>query len=177
MLAIVLQLLRNSGFTDVLVDFVNAHLHEILYSLLTDNRDALQQLFATAAACETREGIGRVAAERADIHDHQQGAVRPRTSTAPIGAGTSPTPNARRKSPSGPPAAEYCETILSAKPNTLLGNAASWTADPSQPNDPAPDIPSRKWTQWLGTRLAVTTDPIVDNSSPFMKLSPLPGRD
>ena len=53
LLALVLQLLRNSGFTDVLVDFVNAHLHEILYCLLlTDNRDALQQLFATATACE-----------------------------------------------------------------------------------------------------------------------------
>lgn len=170
LLAIVLQLLRNSGFTDVLVDFVNAHLHEILYYLLTDNRDALQQLFATAAACEAVKALAASLPNVPIYTTTQQGACEAAdVNGADRGRYFSDAQCAQEIAFRPTPAAEYCETILSAKPNTLLGNAASWTADPNQPNDPAPDIPSRKWTQWLGTRLAVTTDPIVDNSSPFMK--------
>jgi len=169
LLVLVLRFLRDSGFIDVLVDFTRAHLHEILYYLLTDNRDAIAQLFASAAACEAVKSI------RADMNFPQlfvstqgscvaadlEGADQGRYFTdAQCGKEVAfrPTPHL-----------EYCRQIFAGKPNAVLGNAKAWTPDINQPNDTLPGVPSQKWTLSLGTQLAVGVESLSLKTAPFMK--------
>lgn len=64
----------------------------------------------------------------------------------------------------------YCDEITApGRANTRLGNAASWTADEGQVNDPMPGTPSRKWTVSYGTRLALSSELLDGKSVPFMK--------
>ena len=49
--------------------------------------------------------------------------------------------------------AQFCADQLDGNAGERLGNAASWTPDPAQPNDVAPGIPSRRWTALPSTRL------------------------
>ncbi len=62
--------------------------------------------------------------------------------------------------------AEFCNEIISLdKPNTVLGNAATWT-----PNDTAiANAPTRKWTLPYGSRMKLTIDSLDGKAEPFMK--------
>jgi acetyl esterase/lipase len=51
----------------------------------------------------------------------------------------------------------------------LLGNAASWTADSNQPNDPLPNESSRAWTTVPGTQLDLGVLPLRGNHQPYIK--------
>ncbi|HMW39540.1 MAG TPA: Ig-like domain repeat protein [Saprospiraceae bacterium] len=83
--------------------------------------------------------------------------------------------------------ASYCSEVLSgtipneflqalvdegtfhSQPNSILGNAGSWSPDLQQPNDPTPDQASQAWTLAHGTHFAVTTEPLSGKTIPFMK--------
>lgn len=83
--------------------------------------------------------------------------------------------------------ASYCSEVLSgtipneflqalvdegtfhSQPNSILGNAGSWSPDLQQPNDPTPDLASQAWTLAHGTHFAVTTEPLSGKTIPFMK--------
>src|SRR5258706_7284476 len=51
----------------------------------------------------------------------------------------------------------------------MIGNAASWTADAGQPNDPLPSVPSQKWTLAQGARIGVMAEPLTGKTIPVMK--------
>lgn len=170
LLADVLGLLHNLGVTDFLVDFVRSNIHEILYYILTNDRASLDQFFASAATCKAISALavpmqavplygvnasGSCAQANlngnelehyyADSHCINEVAYRPT------------------------PAQAYCDVVLAANPNSILGNAASWTPDLSQANDATPNVPSRKWTQWPGVRLPLSVESIANDYSPYMK--------
>ncbi len=63
----------------------------------------------------------------------------------------------------------FCAERFGAEAETLLGNAAAWVADDSQPNDPLPGVPSRPWTTIPGTELDVGVLSIAGNRQPYMK--------
>ncbi len=65
--------------------------------------------------------------------------------------------------------AKYCGEMFAPKPNAVLGNAAAWTPDAAQTNDPLPTVPSQKWTLPIGPQLTLSVEPIKNNHVPFMK--------
>ena len=66
-------------------------------------------------------------------------------------------------------AAEYCAAYVGDQAGSLLGNAASWTADSNQPNDPLPNESSRAWTTVPGTQLDLGVLPLRGNHQPYVK--------
>jgi len=65
--------------------------------------------------------------------------------------------------------AEFCQAYLGDQAESLLGNAASWAADASQPNDPLPGVPSRPWTNVPSTQLDLGVLSLSGNHQPYMK--------
>ncbi len=64
---------------------------------------------------------------------------------------------------------EFCLAQVSDQAESLLGNAASWTPDPNQPNDPLPSVESRAWTSLPSTRLDLGVISVQGNHQPYMK--------
>lgn len=61
------------------------------------------------------------------------------------------------------------ESAFQRRPNTQLGNAAAWTPDSDQPNNPLPSVPSQAWSLAHGTQFAITTEPLTGKTIPFVK--------
>lgn len=68
------------------------------------------------------------------------------------------------------PAAQFCSERISPASKTILGNAASWTPDVGQVNDPLPSVPSRKWTALPSTRLDMGAISNGGHAQPVTKL-------
>ena len=66
-------------------------------------------------------------------------------------------------------AAEFCQARFGEAAESLLGNAAAWTPDAGQPNDPLPEVPSRAWTSIPATQLDIGVVPLAGNHQPYMK--------
>lgn len=65
--------------------------------------------------------------------------------------------------------AGFCQARFGDQTETLLGNAAAWSAETDQPNDPLPGVPSRSWTTVPGTRLDFGVVALQGNHQPYMK--------
>ena len=64
---------------------------------------------------------------------------------------------------------EFCQARFGDQAETRLGNAASWTADQNQPNDPLPGVSSRSWTTVPSTQLDLGVLSLAGNHQPYMK--------
>lgn len=141
---------------------------EILRHLLTEDTEGLKHVLTSAAACEALKELqeekmlhtpifikdGHGACLVADVNADDRGAYFSDEACAhPV----SFEPTAYQP---------FCkEIIVLEKPNTVLGNAATWEANDSAIGN----TPSRKWTVAYGTRMKLTMESLEGNAVPYMK--------
>ena len=64
---------------------------------------------------------------------------------------------------------QWCRAQLDPASGKTLGNAAAWTPDTNQPNDPLPKTSSRAWTNLLSTRLDLGAVSLSALHDPYVK--------
>jgi acetyl esterase/lipase len=149
--------------------FVEQNFQQILFYLLVNDRDALVQLVTSSAACEGTK-LARAGMPTPPLYTDVSGACAAADPAGPdagryFADGACSRPLAFRPTPYQ----DFCAEILTPAPNALLGNAAAWTADAGQPNDPLPSVASRKWTLPQGAQLNIGAESIAGKTVPFMK--------
>jgi acetyl esterase/lipase len=168
----VLDFLRNNvGIVgEFAFNVVKEHWSEVLYYALTNNQDALKQLFAYQALCPGLELLktGMAVQPLYDISTGVCAAVDPRT------AGTGPFYSdaacANEVAFQKEDFARFCQETMTPSPNPLLGNAAAWPSLKLE-TDPNPGAagPATKWSLSSGAQLSAGVEPIKQNHVPYMK--------
>lgn len=152
---------------DTALTNLETELRELLGA--TDYAARLEELATSAAAC----AAGRLLMadmQQPALYASVQGACTPVDPAGPEHAQYFSDPACAHELAFRPTSySEYCDEMVSAGPNARLGNAAAWSADAAQANDPLPAVPSRKWTVAQGAQLALSSEPLDGKTAPFMK--------
>jgi acetyl esterase/lipase len=153
----------------ILHDYVQQHFQEIVFYLLINDVQSLEQSLRSAAACDATRLL-RANMSMPSVYVNNQGScVAANVEGADAGAYFSDSSCTRQIAFRPTPYVDYCSEVLGFKPNTRVGNAANWSPDFGQPGDPLPDVPSQRWTVTPGTQFAITTEKITGKTAPFMK--------
>ena len=149
--------------------FIEQHFSEIVFYLLVNDRDALTQLVTSEAACEATKLVWASMPLPALYTNTSGSCVAANPDGPDQGRYFSDASCSRELAFRPTPYADFCRESLTPAPNTMIGNAASWTADAGQPNDPLPSVPSQKWTLAQGARIGVMAEPLTGKTIPVMK--------
>jgi acetyl esterase/lipase len=149
--------------------FVEQHFQEIVFYLLVNDPDALRQLVTSSAACEATKLV-RAGMPMPPLFTNAPGSCVAADPDGPDQGRYFSDPACTRELAFRPtPYAEACSEVLTPAPNPILGNAALWTPDANQPNDPLPSVPSRKWTLSHGARADISVEALAGKTVPLMK--------
>ena len=152
------------------LDVVKNNWTEVLYYVLTDNREALAQLFAYQALCPSIKDL-KANMPVMPLYSTASGSCAPINPRSPGAGPFYATASCQtqigyqKENFDG-----FCRESLTAKPNPLLGNAAAWPTTNIQV-DTLSTLPDRssKWSLSSAAQLAVGVEPIRDNHVPYMK--------
>jgi len=156
--------------------FVEQHFQEIVFLILINDTKTLQQMILEGGGCEATKLV-RASMPMPPLYTNVSGScsalsLNP-TDDSPQDFGRYYADAACMQEVAfrpTPHTSGYCaETLVTGTANTHLGNAADWTPDYNQPNDPLPSVPSQKWTTSFGTQVAITTESLSGKTVPFMK--------
>lgn len=171
LLKLVLDYLSTIGIAgEIVLDVVKNNWTQVLYYVLTDNRDALAQLLSPQALCPSLEKL-KANMPSGPLYSTAGGtcsAVDARNpGTGPFHAApgcTSPISFQPENF------AAFCREALAEQPNPYLGNPTQWPATDVE-TDPLSTLPSvsSKWSLSSAAQLAVGVEPIGSNHIPFMK--------
>jgi len=168
-----LQLIREFDLPEVLFDSLNNNAAELLYHLLTADKQGREAYLAELGAgivCDTTRkkfevnlasvplyAFDGVDCTLADINGPDRGRYF-LDASCQNDVAFRPTPQAA-----------FCAEQFGPDAEVILGNAAAWQPDELQVNDPLPDVASQKWTALTSTRLGIGVLPIDEHNQPFVK--------
>lgn len=169
LLKAVLEALRAIGLTpEFAIGVVQEHWSEILYYLLTDNQDALKQLFAYNLVCPQLEKL-KTAMTAVPVYHRPAGACV----AAPAGGpdlGPYYQDNQCQQPIGFQPEdfSRFCREAFTPQPNPLLGNPNGWstTGYALDPLSPAVDT---RWTPASGAQLQIGPESLRGKRVPYVK--------
>jgi acetyl esterase/lipase len=165
----ILKLVLEIVHSPIVHRFIEQNFAQVVFYLLVDDRQALSQLLVSAGACEATR-LARAGMAMPALYTDAPGAcVAADPEGADQGRYFSDSACTRALAFRPTPYIEYCNEVLAPGPNAVLGNAAAWTPDANQPNDPLPSVPSRKWTVPQGAQMAITAESLTGKTAPMMK--------
>jgi acetyl esterase/lipase len=165
----ILKLVVDIVHSPILTRFIEQNFTQIVFYILVNDREALTQLVASTAACEATR-LARASMAMPSLYTNVSGSCEAANPEGPDAGRYFANSTCTHELAFQPmPQSEYCNETLAPTPNALLGNAAAWTPDANQPNDPLPSAPSRKWTVPQGPQMAITAESLSGKTAPMMK--------
>lgn len=154
-----------------LVEYISEHRYEIMYYLLTAQKQTLDDVLTDVAACQLVNATRVRSMPFTPLYHLSGGAC---TASDPFGANEgqyySDASCATAIAFTPMPLFDFCTESLASSmyPNVKLGNA-DWIADENQTGDVLPQIASRNWTMPIGATIPITVESLANNHVPYMK--------
>lgn len=155
-----------------LTRYLKQHQDEILYALLTNDKEKLNALLAAPATCSAASLVflRDMPYQPLYIKNEQQckqaDLVLDQDQSPYFSDASCQTEIAYRSTPID----DFCaEAFSGVEANARIGNAAAWQPISNQPNDTLPDIPSSQWSLPYGAALQVSALPLKGTHRPYMK--------
>lgn len=171
-----LERLRNDYgiLGDPMVEILNEHLNEVLYYMLTDDKESLKKLFIASEVCprviSKFKNTGMTSVPIYKKVNNVCVSVNAKTAVS----GTSYFSDSICAKPlafQGDEFGLFCkDTLTTSLPNDRLGNPSAWTTIGIQTDVYSTlDKPSSAWSLAPGAQLGIGVEPIGSQSAPFMK--------
>ncbi len=169
LLKVVLEALRTLGLTpEFVIGLVQEHWSEILYYLLTDNQEAIKQLFAYNLVCPHLEQLKSTMRAVAVFH-RPDGICMAAPAGGPAQGPYYHDDQCQQEVGFQPEDfGRFCREAFTPQPNPLLGNPKGWTTT-GYATDPLSPIVDTLWTPASGAQLQVSPESLKGKHVPYVK--------